>query len=300
MPASRGSQHSPFMTVLEELQAHFQQDRAWEGGDTQAHALHAQQHAILGNFAGWELHSHYQPLLRASDLHVVAHEALLRPRKPGHAHFQSPQQALASATTAQSAVYLDRLCRVVHAMNFVRQGPGTGDLFLNVSAQHLQSVSHSHGSTFESLLELCGLRTEQVVLEILEAGVQDLHQLQRAVQGWRARGFRIAMDDFGCQHSNFDRLWQLTPDIVKLDRQLIQQAQVNPRAAMILPKLIDMIHDLGAQVVCEGVENSAQHALCVEAGTDLLQGYFYARPAAQLHGGSHCDLPMISVSKVEA
>lgn len=270
------------MTVLEQLQAHFHRDRLGHAANTPSPALQTQQDAIVGRFASWELHSHYQPLLRAQDLQPIAHEALLRPRQLGQRGFAAPQHALSSATTPQEAVYLDRLCRVVHAMNFVRQASGQGALFLNVSAQHLQSVSHSHGSTFENLLALCGLRTEHVVLEILESGVEDLQQLQNAVDAWRAHGFRIAMDDFGCQHSNFDRLWQLTPDIVKLDRALIQQAQHHRRAAIILPKLIEMIHDLGAHVVCEGVETSEQHALCLDAGADLLQGYFYARPAAML------------------
>lgn len=133
------------------------------------------------------------------------------------------------------------------------------------------------------MLAVCGLQPQQVVLEVLESGVKDLACLQSAMQGWRSRGFRIAIDDFGCQHSNFDRLGQLTPDILKLDRQLVHHAESNARAALILPSLIDMIHDLGASVVCEGVETAVQHRLCVEAGADPFQGFFYTRPAAQLY-----------------
>ena len=280
------------MTTFKQLQAHFEMGYGQQTATQLLPALHKQQEAIVGKFAGLELHSHYQPLFHARDLQPFAHEALLRPRKPGQTTFASPFEALNSATTAQAAIYLDRLCRVVHAMNFVRQQPGAQHLFLNVSAQHLQSVSHSHGEAFEGLLHLCGLSPQQVVLEILESSVDDLALLQTALQSWRQRGFQIAIDDFGCQHSNFDRLWQMTPDIVKLDRQLVQQAAQNTRAAVILPKLIDMIHDLGARVVCEGVETTEQHQLCVDAGADFLQGYYYARPAAQLHvalATAHCN-----------
>lgn len=69
--------------------------------------------------------------------------------------------------------------------------------------------------------------------------------------------------------------------MVKLDRSLVDQAACNPRAALILPRLIGMLQP-GAQVVCEGIETARHHALCVQAGADLLQGYFYARPAAAL------------------
>lgn len=270
------------MSVLQELQAHFHAGPASLGSNAQTPALWQEAGMTVARFKGLELRSHFQPLFYANNLALYAHEALLRPRLPLDTHFQAPNQAFELAASAQEAIYLDRLCRVLHAMNFVGQRCTEPYLFLNVSAQHLQSVTGNHGQTFEALLTLCGLRPQQVVLEILEARVEGLEHLQNAVQGWRQRGFQIAIDDFGCQHSNFDRLWRLTPDIVKLDRQLVHHAEHNPRAAIILPKLIDMIHDLGARVVCEGIETPIQHRLCVDAGADVLQGYFYARPAAQL------------------
>lgn len=74
----------------------------------------------------------------------------------------------------------------------------------------------------------------------------------------------------------------MTPDIVKLDRSLIVQGTTNERARRILPKLVEIIHELGAQVVCEGVENLDQHRLAVDAGADLVQGYYDAQPSSDL------------------
>lgn len=265
---------------LEALQQHFRTEQETLWGD--GLALSAGADGVSGHFARLRLHSHFQPLLDAVTLQPLAHEALLRPLDPHSGAYLPPSAAFACARTPQEAVYLDRLCRVVHALNFIRQQPGRQLLFLNVSGRHLAAVAQEHGAAFERLLALCGLQPQQVVLEILEASVDQLELLQTALQAYRKRGFRIAMDDFGCQHSNFDRLWQLTPDLVKLDRHLIQQAEVNPRARLILPKLIGIIHDLGAQAVCEGIETAQQHRLCVDAGSDLLQGYYYARPQPTL------------------
>ena len=270
------------MNVIEQLQVHFHPGPTASGGTSSAPAIWQEETTTVAHFKGLELHSYFQPLFYANNLTPYAHEALLRPRLPGEAQFQAPNQAFELAGSASEAIYLDRLCRVLHAMNFVGQPTSGKYLFLNVSAQHLQSVSRNHGHAFEALLAICGLRPQQIVLEILEARVEDLEQLQSAVESWRQCGFQIAIDDFGCQHSNFDRLWQLTPDIVKLDRQLIHHAEHNPLAGIILPKLIDMIHDLGASVVCEGIETEVQHLRCVDAGADVLQGFFYASPAAQL------------------
>lgn len=245
------------------------------------HNLQFSDQGAFGNYRGLRLCSVFQALFAADTLQPVAHEALLRARYAGNRTI-TPADAFRRAVTPEDAMHLDRLCRVVHALNFFRQSGAQGDLFLNISGRHLLSVGTGHGHTFETLLRHCGLTPTQIVLEVLESDVDDLQHLQEAVNGYRSRGFRVAIDDFGCRHSNFDRLWRLTPDIVKLDRSLIHQAATNPRARRILPKIIDIIHDLGAQVVCEGIESAAQHALARDAGADLLQGYHYARPSPEV------------------
>lgn len=230
------------------------------------------------------LSSVFQPLLDARTLQARAHEALLRVHDDTGRPL-SPAEAFAIPTTADDIVYFDRLCRIVHALNFARQAPAGAELFLNVSGRHLLGVSHGgHGEIFEHLLGECGLKPAQVILEVLEARVDDIARLNDAVAAYRERGYRVAIDDFGCEHSNFDRLWRLTPDIVKLDRSLILQGTSNERARRILPRIVDIIHELGAQVVCEGIETPEQHELAVNAGADMLQGYYYAMPSATLAG----------------
>ncbi|RIX49719.1 MAG: EAL domain-containing protein [Rhodocyclales bacterium GT-UBC] len=235
-----------------------------------------------GFYRGMRLSSVFQPLFAADSLKARAYEALLRVRDE-HNLILSPAEAFSRPVGSEQIVYFDRLCRIMHALNFQRQADRDAELFLNVSGRHLQSLNNGqHGETFERLLAQCGLKPEQIILEVLEARVEDIEHFNEAVEAYRSRGYRVAIDDFGCEHSNFDRLWRLTPDIVKLDRSLILQGTTNPRARRILPKLIEIIHDLGATVVCEGIESRDQHSLAVDAGADLLQGFHYARPAARL------------------
>lgn len=237
---------------------------------------------VLGRYRDLQLHSAFQPLLSARTLQPAAHEALLRVVDAVNRSV-SPAEAFALPGSPEEVVYFDRLCRMLHVLNFVNQDGGDGTLYLNVSGRHLMSVGEGgHGRTFETLLSFCGIRPERIVLEIVESGVDDLHHLQAAVGAYRARGYRVAIDDFGCLHSNFDRLWLLEPDIVKLDRSLIVQSGNNPRVRRILPKLIDIIHDLDALAVCEGIETTEQHRLAIDAGADLVQGFHYARPSPQL------------------
>ncbi len=265
---------------IDDLLAYFAE---WNGRITEArHHLLFDDHGVFGRYRHLHLHSVFQPLHSAETLQPAAHEALLRARDDRNRSI-SPAEAFAVARTPDEVVYFDRLCRMLHALNFVNQGGGEGSLYLNVSGRHLLSVGEgSHGRAFEVLLAHCDLKPQQIVLEILESGVDDLHHLQSAIAAYRQRGYRVAIDDFGCQHSNFDRLWRLEPDIVKLDRSLIVQAAGDARARKILPKLIDIIHDLGAKAVCEGIETVTHHNLAASAGADLLQGYYYSQPSSLL------------------
>ena len=238
----------------------------------------------FGEYDVLTLNSVFQPLLKAGTLDVVAYEALLRVTDRSGRHI-APDLLFKSLAENSGVVTLDRLCRVIHSINFFSQAKHGLYLFLNINGRHLLSIQKgNHGAAFETLLGYCGLEPSQVVLEILESEVDDLENVQLAIDAYKSKGFRIAIDDFGSRHSNFDRLWLLTPDIVKIDRSLIVQADHNPRAAKMLPYLVRLIHELGAQVVCEGIETPVQHARAVDSGVDLLQGFYYARPQALLIG----------------
>jgi len=166
---------------------------------------------------------------------VVAYEALLRVSDPQGRRI-APDRFFAALDDSHNVIGVDRLCRVIHSVNFLAQQSQQQALYLNVNGRHLLGIaSGRHGATFEALLAYCGLAPKQVVLEIIESSVDDLGLLQQAIAAYKSKGFRIAIDDFGARHSNFDRLWALEPDIVKLDRSLTAQAAQNPRAGLAQP-----------------------------------------------------------------
>ncbi|PXX50987.1 EAL domain-containing protein [Aquitalea magnusonii] len=240
-------------------------------------------HGTFALYGGLRLDSVFQPIMQrqGGGLRPVAHEALLRVSdKAGQP--LAVEHFFAQAGCAEEFVYLDRLSRVIHALNFAAQAEPGELLFLNVHGQHLLSIaSGRHGSTFETLLGYCGLQAQQVVLEIVESEIADLQLLDAAIHSYKRKGFRIAIDDFGAGHSNFDRLWQLTPDLVKLDRSLLTQPALNERARMVFPKLIDIIHDLGGQVVCEGIETEAQHRMAWHGRAGLICCRVFTTPDPQ-------------------
>lgn len=278
---------------IDDILAYFARLRASDNSGPPALLFDGQ--GVSGCYRDLRLRSVFQPIFSADQQQAVAHEALLRIRGPQQENIP-PNIAFARLEAGVEAVYFDRLCRIVHALNFANQAHPGADLFVNISGQHLLSISGGHGETFEHLLHLCGLKPSQIILEIIEAGVDDVQHLMAAAAAYRRRGYRIAIDDFGCEHSNFDRLWRLEPDIVKLDRSLLVEGIRNPRARRILPKLIDIVHDLGARVVCEGIETHEQCALARDAGADLLQGFLLGRPEPWLHNSQPATAAASSAS----
>jgi EAL domain-containing protein (putative c-di-GMP-specific phosphodiesterase class I) len=240
---------------------------------------------VVAHYGPWVLYSVFQPIYAAATREPVAFEGLIRGYDIHTGQAVPACDIFHRHTDRNDGVLLDRLCRFLHVLNFQRQSPGDSALYLNLDAGYLQSLQTGlHGQFFSALQAEVPHDPAKIILEITETEIESREVLASIVESFKRRGFRVAIDDFGARHSNFDRLWGLTPDIVKIDRELLLQAEINPRAAKIFPKLIDIIHDLDAQVVCEGLETPAQEALAVSCHADFLQGFLLARPERNLPG----------------
>jgi hypothetical protein len=124
-----------------------------------------------------------------------------------------------------------------------------------------------------------GIAPQRVVLEVLEQPNLDPKRLVAAVEMARRHGFLIALDEFGAGHSNIDRVWQLQPDIVKLDRSMVFQATQQTHVERILPGLVSLLHESGRLVLIKGIESEQEALIALDANADLLQGHYFARPS---------------------
>jgi len=227
-------------------------------------------------FLGVRLNSAFQPIydIHAGDL--FGHEALLRPSLGGELS-STPEFAFTYAEQAGKLVQFDRVSRTLHVLNFRQIYAENGLLFLNVHPKLLVSVN-AHGKVFERILHSNSVPTERVVIEIQEGLIEQDKQLAEAIENYRDRGYRIAIDRFGSTQSHIDRLWKFNPDFIKLDLNLIQKSEQNERVRKTLPGLIKIIKDLGAQPIITGIETQTQLDIAIETGSSLVQGYFLAKP----------------------
>ncbi|WP_148259226.1 bifunctional diguanylate cyclase/phosphodiesterase [Polymorphum gilvum] len=151
-------------------------------------------------------------------------------------------------------------------------------LFLNVDLRLLETPGFLLQDT-ATLLSQHRLAPSSVCLEISETNdTSTLSRLGDFVGKARALDFAIAIDDFGKGYSQLKSLYDIEPDILKVDRFFVQAIQNDARKRLLVTSMVDLAHVLGMRVVAEGVETEAELAVCRQIGCDLFQGYLVSRP----------------------
>lgn len=237
----------------------------------------------IGMFKDYCIKSVYQPIYSLAHKRSVGYEALVR-AEDRHGKPVSPDTLFRTGESLSDTVLLDRLCRYIHVANFQDFGDIINWLFLNVSPQ---TIIHGreYGSFFSSLLERYMLPSHRVVIEIVEHPItgEDNDHLIETVEYYRDFGCLIAIDDFGAGYSNFNRIWTLKPDIVKLDRSMLIQASVDNDIRQLFPGIVSLLHQAGSLVIIEGIETEEQAFIAMESDADMVQGYYFARPNPDLN-----------------
>ncbi|MEO8299475.1 MAG: EAL domain-containing protein [Burkholderiales bacterium] len=225
------------------------------------------------------LDSHYQPILSLSHRRTVGHEALLR--ATDRQGLPVSPMALFDAGTAPDQLHLDRLATALHLRNYLDSRPLSPHplwLFLNLRPA---TFVHCLTQTPEHIqLLLPDLRGDgQVVVEFTEEVVARDADVEACAAQARRLGLLLALDDFGAGHSNFDRVWRLQPEIVKLDRSLVQRGALDSKAARVIAQMVSLLHECGSLVLMEGIETADEAHLALDCDADLVQGYLFGRPA---------------------
>ncbi|HSC88368.1 MAG TPA: EAL domain-containing protein [Polyangiaceae bacterium] len=232
-------------------------------------ALERSDGRVVARFLDLVITSRFLPVSELARGRVVGHSAHL----VGLSRQSTPldiDQLFARSRHDEEVVFLDRLCRTLHALNFVERNLGSQLLLLDVSPRHLLAV-HEHGTVFESILNQLNLAPSQVVIAI-DPERSELGQLRSAFRNFQARGFRLALDHFGRGSSNLDRLLSLEPEFVRLDAALLPQVEKSDRLRSTLESLVTLGRTTGARVIVPGVDDEARLQLARQAGADWIQG----------------------------
>jgi len=229
------------------------------------------------------LRSRFQPIYSLVHGRAVGHEALLRAEDACSGLPVELPVALRGDGSFADLLQRDRAARLIHALNFADMAPPAHWLFFNMQPQVFVAAARLAHDKFQGALQArSGLKGHQMVLEVLEDAVPSDADFDRGARTARANGCLIALDDFGAGHSNFDRVWRLQPEIVKLDRSLVLRAALEPQARRVVAQMVSLLHQCGALVLMEGIETPEEAFVALDVQADLVQGDLFARPASAL------------------
>lgn len=221
----------------------------------------------------------YQPVIDLSMRRITKAEALIRWRHPALGYL-GPDAFIAQA---ESSGWIDALGgwvlrRAIRDLGALRARHPDFELSVNVSPLQIESGSFSEAALRE-WFEAHGVNPSRLIVEItegvaLKTSASNRERLARV----RAAGVKLAIDDFGMGNSALTSLIDFPCDFIKLD-QLFVRAAPEDRARQAIARLIvAMAHELGLQVIAEGVETEVNLARVTSLGCDYGQGYYWHAP----------------------
>ncbi|NOX15406.1 MAG: EAL domain-containing protein [Epsilonproteobacteria bacterium] len=164
----------------------------------------------------------------------------------------------------KSYKYIASLNRVVEISINITED----DLFTHKLEGHLLKMSDKYN-----------INPNRITLEVLEGITADgaknnIKQLKKLKEA----GFKIAIDDFGIEYSNFERISELDIDFIKIDKKYIKTIHTNPKSLKITKTINDFAHSLDIEVIAEFVENEDIQKIVKELGIEFSQGYLFCKP----------------------
>ena len=148
------------------------------------------------------------------------------------------------------------------------------DVFVNLHPADLEDPElYEPGSPLAAF-------ARRVVLEITErASVTHDDDLPKHIDRLRALGYRVAVDDLGAGYAGLTSLSRIQPEFVKLDGSLVRDIHTSGVNQLIVAAVINLSERMGLKVIAECIENREELATLIDLGVDLMQGYFFAKPA---------------------
>lgn len=171
----------------------------------------------------------------------------------------------------------DFRCRLQALHNAVALGL-SANLSLNFMPGALSHADYGLDATVCAAHD-AGFPVDRLIIELTEhERVADYKPLRACIDRHRQDGLRLALDDFGVGYNGLSTLLELSPDLVKIDLNLIQKIETDYDRQSLMYGICSASDRLGIRLIAEGVETSGCVAVLSAANIDLMQGFLFARP----------------------
>ena len=245
---------------------------------------------IFDGLAREEFTLHIQPQMD-EDLGLVGGEALLRWQHPQRG-LLAPEQFLESARRARLIQRLDlhALEQACRQLALWSQDPRLAGLSLSVNLSAASLYRDDFVDTLLAMLERHHAQPVRLCLELTETLLlDDIGSACERMERLRAKGVRFSIDDFGTGYSSIFYLQRLPLDQLKIDQSFIDQLVDSPASLAITRTIGALAQSLQLQVIAEGVETRAQHALLLNNGCRRFQGHLFGRPMPVAEFERYCE-----------
>ncbi len=219
---------------------------------------------------------HFQPIVNAHDGTIFAYEALMR---TDPVIYMSPLEVIDAAST-YGRLYDIEKATMWNTLSYISEHEelfATCKLFVNsIPAYMLNSED------WDTLVKQYGHLMNKLVIEMTEQTEMDNDRISVIRNRLKQNDIALAIDDYGTGFSNISNLIRYSPNYVKIDRSLIEHIQEKPRIQKLVAGIIEFVHENGYFALAEGVETHEELKTMIALGSDLIQGYYLAKPTSYL------------------
>lgn len=214
----------------------------------------------------------FQPIVDVRTGDVVAYEALMRTDKSID---MRPLEVISYAEQLKRLYDVERLTmrNTLNAISKNQEALHNRKLFVNSIPAHMLT-----DSDWNELELQYGELMEKMVIELTEQSEPSPEMLKVVHERLGKNNMKLAIDDYGTGYSNTSNLVKYKPDVVKIDRALIENINLKPKMQRLVGGLIEFMHENGYLALAEGVETHEELKVMIQLGSDLLQGFYVSRP----------------------
>jgi len=246
----------------------------------QAQARRSLEADLRRAFAANEFVLYFQPQVRLADGAVIGAESLLRwvhPSKGVLAPGVFIETLSESAVAAEVGRWIIRTACMQLAV-WRAAGLPLGRISVNLFPCQLRSEALL--DEIDETLRVVGLPANMLEIEITENIALDHDEASPLLQRLREKGVKLAFDDFGTGFASLSCLTKFPLSRIKVDRSFVGKITDDAEDAAIVRSLITMAHNLGLEVIAEGVETAEQAAFLFDERCEAAQGFLYGKPLA--------------------
>ncbi|WP_407269645.1 EAL domain-containing protein [Radiobacillus sp. PE A8.2] len=226
-----------------------------------------------------EFELHYQPRVIVDSGRIQSAEALIRWNHPYWGRL-SPADFI---PLAEETGFIHPLTKWVaqtvcqQLKEWENEGISLIPISINASAHCF--LARDFVASIREILTDMQVDGKWIEIEVTETFMLDSQtQTEITIKQLRELGIKIALDDFGTGYSSLAYLTKFKPDVLKMDRSILQDVTNSPSKAAVVKSIIHLAHGLGIEVVAEGVETEGQLQFLHEYECDQIQGYIYSKP----------------------